>query len=126
MRASRPGVAAVYFICLPRSILTNEVGNLLAINLWCRESQLLLESLLQHADIPVFAKHERNDEPIISRTYLTIRAPIPLEGSLAPSRNLRRRPAIALCFFVVRRGLMMGVAGGQDFALSDRLRCFSY
>src|SRR5215472_12359150 len=69
---------------LSLSIEASHFRNLLPINLRRGEAQLFFEGLLQDSKVAVFAKNQRKHQPIIARTYLTIRPVVPGKSLLAP------------------------------------------
>ncbi len=71
----------------------HHLRNLPPINLRQRESQLFLKRLLQNAKIPVLAKHQRHNEPMIPRAHLPIGTVIAEKCPIAPLRHIRRRPS---------------------------------
>ena len=101
-------------------IQPRQLRHLPSIHLWRGETQLLFKRLLQHPDVPVFAEHQRNNDPVISRAHLAVRPAISREFPLPPSRHIRRRPAILFRFLLKRCGLMVDVARGQQFSSPDR------
>src|SRR6476659_11356806 len=80
--------------------------NLLPIFLRCCKAQLFLKSLLQIQNISVFTKDQGNNDPVIARADLPIAAPIPLEFSLTPARDIRRLPFVSGGLLVIFRRLM--------------------
>ena len=56
------------------SVQPHQFCYLLAINLWWGKAQLFLEDLFQIENIAVFTKHQRNYDPIVARTDLTVGA----------------------------------------------------
>src|SRR2546423_9408699 len=72
------------------AVLANQFSNLLTINLRSSKTELLFERLLQNCDVSVFTKDKGNDQPIISRSYLTIRAMVSSKSLLLPAGHIRR------------------------------------
>src|ERR1700749_2841346 len=93
LRPAVPELKILQFAGFAFAKQLHHLRNLPAINLRQRKSQLLLERLLQASKIAVFAKYERHNQPVIPRADLPIRAVIPEKCSIAPLRNIRRRPS---------------------------------
>src|SRR3954468_8133205 len=98
---------------------------LLAIHLRRAEAQFFFKCLLEGGDIPVFAKYQWNDEPIISRAHLAIGTAIPLEESFFPSRHIGRSPTKLRPFVMEPGSLMMNVARREQTTFANRLRRLS-
>ncbi len=63
-----------------------------AIVLRRRDAKFLFERLLQRADIPVFAKDQRNYHPVVARPYLAIGAVVALKGRGLSILKYREHP----------------------------------
>src|SRR6266699_1254276 len=79
---------------LPFATQLGQFGDLAAVELGRSESEFLFEGLLQDVYVLVLAKNQRDDEPIVSCTHLTVRAAISLEGLILPVRNVGWRPTV--------------------------------
>jgi hypothetical protein len=62
-----------------------KLRHLPAVNLRRCKPQLFLKSLFQDADVVVFAEHERDNDPVISRANLSISSPVSEKLALLPS-----------------------------------------
>ena len=49
-----------------------QLRHLPPIDLWRSKTQLLFKRLLQYPDVPVFAEHQRNNNPVIARAHLAV------------------------------------------------------
>src|SRR5258708_5590498 len=61
-----------------------QLRHLSPVNLRHRKTQLFLKGLFQHADIAVFAEHQRDDDPVISRADLSVSSPVSEKVPLPP------------------------------------------
>src|SRR5260370_36317648 len=62
-----------------------QLRHLPAVNLRRCKTQLFLKSLFQDADVVVFAEHERHNDPVISRAYLSVSPAVSKKLALLPS-----------------------------------------
>ena len=90
------------------------------------KTQFFLECLLQHADIPVLAEHQRHHDPIISRADLSVAPPVAEKRSLPPTGDLRWSPAKVVCLLVECRGLVVDIADRKKPAPRDGLNRFPH
>src|SRR6266850_3512859 len=90
------------FLVKPR-----QCRHLLAIHLWRGESQLFLKCLFEHADVSVFAKYQRHNQPIISGAHLPVSAVISEERPLPPPSDVGWGPLIGAGLLPKWRGVML-------------------
>src|SRR5437016_1055444 len=83
-------------------IKLSHFGNLPPLNLRRSEAKFFFKSLLQIQNIAVLAKNQRNNQPVISGSKLSIAASIAEKFALLPSRHVGRRPVIFQLLFGVR------------------------
>ena len=93
----------------------------MAIELRPGKPQFLFKCLLQDLYVPVLAKNQGNNEPIVSCAYLTIGPAIPQKGLLFSVRNVGRCPTIFPRLLVKWCSLMLDVACRQEFPSRDRV-----
>src|SRR5579862_2615068 len=110
-------------LCGSVAISFREVSDLLTIQLGHGEAQFFFESLLQNLDVLVFAKNQRNDEPVISRAHLPIGAAISEKCLILSARDIRRSPVEIARLLVKRRGLMLNVARRDEISRGDGFHC---
>src|SRR5438046_1911840 len=67
------------------------------------ESQLLFKRLLQHRNVPVFAEHQRNHDPVVARAHLAVRSPVSQEFPFFPE-TLRPRDGYYAWSAILRAG----------------------
>src|SRR6185437_1124805 len=95
--------------------------NLLAINGRRGESQFFFKRLLQNINVAVFAEHQGNNQPVISRANLSIRAVVSGKCSSPPRSYVGRCPAVFRRIFMERLGGVDYVARGDDFATRHKV-----
>src|SRR5262249_12761454 len=84
----------------PLLVEFNHVRYLAAVHLRRSKPQFLLERLLQRLNVPVFAKHQRDDQPVIARAYLSVGSLVAEKSPLLPQRNIWSMPALLLGLLV--------------------------
>ena len=80
----RLGPCPAYILNLAFAILPNQLGNLLAIDLWSTKAELLLKGLLHYSDVSVLAEDQRKHQPVIARPNLPVVSAIAQKRLLPP------------------------------------------
>ncbi len=105
---------------LPFPIKLHQIGNVPPVSFWRRNSQFLFKSFLKSADIPVFAEHQRNYQPVVARAYLAIGAVISEKCAILPARNVRSIPCCRNGFGMEVGTLVPQIRNSDRLALADR------
>src|SRR6266704_2859814 len=89
------------------------------------ETQLLLKRLLQHTDVSVLTKDERNDQPIVPGGNLAVGPVVSEKRAFFPARNVWRFPTVLDRLFKEVSSLVPGVTRSQPFSLADGFDSFA-
>ena len=73
-------------------------------------AQVVHQGIFQHLNVAVFAKHQRNNQPVISRAHAPIRAVKTHKGAVLPAAHVGCLPRSPL----PGRVLVVGVSGVPD------------
>ena len=115
----------LYLIKPALAVQFDKFRDLAAVNLRRRKSQFLLKSLFQSFDITVFAKDQRDNEPIVARTDLAVVPVIAEKCAIPPPRYVGRSPMVFARFLVEGQCVVPDVACVQRRTLRNVLGCFS-
>ena len=102
-------------------MLCNQLPHLLAVKLWPPVTQLFFEGLAQRFNIAVFAKDQRDNQPVIARTDLAIRTMVTIKSARRPTRNVGRSPCVIAHLGTKTGGVMLHIACAEQAAARDRL-----
>src|SRR5579884_2507972 len=110
------------FLCFSLAVHAYEVGHLMTMKLRPCVAEFLLKGVFQNRNITVLAKHQWNNQPIITRTHLAIAAAIAGERPIVPARYVRRSPLIVFGLRVELGGVVLEIESAEKLAAANRLR----
>src|SRR4029077_10052080 len=108
---------ALQLVGLAVAIQTRELAHVPSIDLRQSKTELFLKRLLEHRKISVFAKNEREHQPVIPRADLTVAAVISGKCAPAPGRNIGRRPPVSAGAVAEIGGCVADVLSGKQPSL---------
>src|SRR5256885_15035040 len=109
-------------IKLARSIKARKIAHKLLIALRAGKAEFFLQGALQNGEVPVFAKDERKNDPVIARADLAVGAAIAKEGPGLPTGGGRRGPIQRLIAALIGRRIVANVFCRKKLATGNFLR----
>ncbi len=102
-------------------MLFDQLPHLLAVKFRPPVTKLFLEGIAQRFDIAVFAKDQRNHQPVIARAHLAVGTMVTVKSARRPTRDVGRSPGVFAYLGAKTGGVMLHVARAEQAAARDRL-----